>query len=354
MTDSQRWLVFLIILMMVGLVYLLSPVLTPFLIAALLAYLFNPVVNRLVKWHVPRILAVTLVFMMVILICLSFFFLFIPVLEQQIAAFAKVLPAINAWFTTVVWPWLQQYFHIQNVFDFEHLQRAILQNLHSSSGLFKNVLTTVSHSGLALIAFVSNLLLTFVVAFYFLCDWQHVTQASASLIPRKAENHIVKMLKECGEVLSSFFRGQFLVMICLGAIYAIGLWMVGLEVGILIGVLSGILSIVPYLGFICGIVLALLAAFIQFHTWTALIWVAVVFGIGELAESFVLVPWLVGDRVGLHPVAVIFALMAGGRLFGFVGVLLAVPVAAVIVVFLRYLRDYYFQTQYYTNKNSGE
>lgn len=348
MTDSQRWQVFLIVLLCAALVYLLSPVLTPFVLAALLAYLFNPAVNRLVEWHLPRIIAVTIVFIIVILIFLGFFFLFIPVLEQQIAAFAKVLPAINHWFTTVVWPWIQNYFPIKNEFNFDHLQKVILQNLQTGSGIFKKVLTTLSHSGFALVEFITNLLLTFVVAFYLLCDWQKVTQKSAQLLPRKSENHILKMLNECGEVLSAFFRGQFLVMIVLGLIYAVGLWIIGLNIGILIGVISGLLSIVPYLGFICGILTALLAAFIQFHTWTALLWVAIVFGIGELAESFILIPWFVGDRVGLHPVAVIFALMAGGRLFGFVGVLLAVPVAAVIVVFLRHLRDYYFKSQYYS------
>ena len=149
--------------------------------------------------------------------------------------------------------------------------------------------------------------------------------------------YITNMIKECGQALSSFFRGQLLVMICLGVIYSIGLGLVGLDVGILIGIFAGILSIVPYLGFITGLSLALLTTVSQFHDWHHILMVLGVFIIGEICESFILVPYLVGDRVGLHPVIVIFALLAGGRLFGFVGVLLAVPTSAVTVVLLRHL-----------------
>jgi predicted PurR-regulated permease PerM len=173
-------------------------------------------------------------------------------------------------------------------------------------------------------------------------------QAIHSLIPRRIEPITVRLLKECNDVLSGFLRGQLLVMIGLGILYSVGLSIAQISWALLIGVIAGILSIVPYLGFIVGIISALIAAFFQFHDWLHLLYVVIVFVIAQSIEGALLTPYLVGDRIHLHPVAVIFAILAGGSLFGFFGILLALPAAAVIMVFVRYLRDRYIQSNLYT------
>jgi predicted PurR-regulated permease PerM len=167
-------------------------------------------------------------------------------------------------------------------------------------------------------------------------------------LPRKQAPLIKKLATECDDVLSEFLRGQLLVMFSLGIIYTIGLWIAGLEFALLIGMLAGLVSFVPYLGFVVGIIVAGIAALVQFNDVIHIIYILIVFGIGQAIESMVLSPWLVGERIGLHPVAVIFAVMAGGQLFGFFGVLLALPVAAVIVVLLRYLHGRYLDSSLYT------
>lgn len=337
MTDSQRWLLVFSILIIGALIYLLAPVLVPFVVAILLAYFFNPVVDRLVTWHIPRVLAVTIVFLFILILALCLIFLIVPLIEEQIVALIHSIPKINNWLVKTIFPWLNKHFNIKMQFDLDQIKTSLGQHIQEGGNLLAKIWSMVSHSGLAIINFFTNLILIPVVTFYLLCDWKKITTASIHILPRHSEKKVVKMIKECGDILAAFFRGQLLVMICLGIIYATGLWLVGLDVGILVGLLAGLFSIVPYLGFITGIVIALIAAFIQFHSWTHMLLVVGVFCVGEIAESFILIPWLVGDRIGLHPVAVIFAVLAFGQLFGFVGVLIAVPASAIVMILLRHL-----------------
>jgi predicted PurR-regulated permease PerM len=178
-------------------------------------------------------------------------------------------------------------------------------------------------------------------------DWDKVMLRIGEMIPRDLVDRVVGLLTECDEVLSAFLRGQMLIMILLGCIYAMGLTLVGLKLAFLIGMVAGLASIVPYLGFFIGIIAASLAALFQFQDAIHLLYVGVTFGFGQMIEGMVLTPWLVGDRIGLHPVAVIFAVLAGGQLFGFIGVLLALPVAAVVMVFVRHLHLSYINSEYY-------
>jgi predicted PurR-regulated permease PerM len=178
-------------------------------------------------------------------------------------------------------------------------------------------------------------------------DWDEVIEKVHEMIPRTMEETAVSLVRDCDEVLSQFLRGQLLIMLILGCIYAVGLSIVGLNLALLIGLLAGLASIVPYLGFAVGIVAATLAAMFQFHEVLPLVYVVIVFVIGQGIEGMVLTPLLVGDRIGLHPVAVIFAVLAGGHLFGFFGILLALPVAAVVMVFVRHLRSSYLDSHYY-------
>jgi predicted PurR-regulated permease PerM len=205
----------------------------------------------------------------------------------------------------------------------------------------KTVIANISQSGLAMLSAVANLVLIPVVTFYLLRDWDVLVEKFGSLIPRYYFGTVSNLAKQCHETIGAFFRGQLLVMGALSVIYAIGLMLIGLDLGLLIGLLAGIASIVPYLGAIVGIGAGLFAAFFQFGDITHLVLVVVVFSVGQTLEGTVLTPKLVGDRIGLHPVAVIFAVLAGGQLFGFVGILLALPAAAVIMVLLRQVHQNY-------------
>lgn len=203
------------------------------------------------------------------------------------------------------------------------------------------VFSSVTKSGLSVIAWLGNLVLIPVVTFYLLRDWDILMARIHELLPRDSEPVITKLAKQSDETLAAFLRGQFLVMLALGIVYSTGLWFIDLKLALLIGMLAGLVSFVPYLGFIVGIVAASVAMLLQTQDVFQLLPVVIVFAIGQALEGMLLTPLLVGDKIGLHPVAVIFAVLAGGQLFGFVGILLALPVAAVIAVLLRHMHGQY-------------
>ena len=205
----------------------------------------------------------------------------------------------------------------------------------------------MSRSGFALLGLVANVALLPVITFFFLRDWDLLVARVASMVPRDHLATVSRLAQESSDVLGGFLRGQFLVMLILGVMYGAGLWGVGLDLGILIGIIAGLLTFVPYLGPASGILLGCIAALVQFGDWQHVAGVLVVFGIGQVIESYWLTPKLVGDRIGLHPVAVIFAVLAGGQLFGFLGMLLALPVAAIVNVLLRYAQERYTHSRLY-------
>ena len=205
-------------------------------------------------------------------------------------------------------------------------------------------------SGAAIMVGVASLALVPVVAFYLLRDWDILVAKMFRMMPMAWQDRTALMVGEADEVVGAFIRGQFIVMCALGVIYGTGLWLVGVQLALLLGLIAGLASLVPYLGFIVGISASLIAAYFQLHDWSVMLWVVVVFGVGQAIESMVLTPVLVGDRIGLHPVAVIFALMAGGQLAGFVGVVVALPVAAVITVFARHGVDHYLASDIYSSE----
>jgi predicted PurR-regulated permease PerM len=192
------------------------------------------------------------------------------------------------------------------------------------------------------------------VTFYLLRDWDILMDRIRELLPRRAEPVVVELAKECDSTLGAFLRGQMTVMFALGVIYSLGLMLVGLDLALLLGMLAGLASVVPYMGFIVGIVAASIAAFFQFDGWFHLVAVWIVFGVGQMLEGMILTPLLVGDRIGLHPVAVIFAILAGGQLAGFVGILIALPVAAVGAVLLRHAHASYKVSALYEKPQASE
>jgi len=350
LNDSQRWLLLAVTLTVGFLLYLLAPVLTPFLAAALLAYLGDPMVDRMEAKGLPRTAAVVVMFVLLLSAMAGLVLLLVPALQQQLIALAKALPAYIDWAQTNLAPWLNKTFGVDaSLLDLSSLKSTVQEYWSQVGGAAGGIMSWLSSSSMVLVAALANLVLIPVVTFYLLRDWDHLVVRLRGLLPRKWEATAVQLAMDSDTVLGSFLRGQLLVMLVLGAVYSLGLWWVGLELALIIGVVAGLVSFVPYLGFIVGILLAGVAAMMQFHEVYYLLLVGAVFGVGQALEGMLLTPLLVGDKIGLHPVAVIFAVMAGGQLFGFVGVMLALPAAAVIMVLLRHLHQQYQQSDLYAD-----
>ncbi|HJR11091.1 MAG TPA: AI-2E family transporter [Rhodanobacteraceae bacterium] len=342
MSNVQRWQ-WLVIAGVVGwLVWLLSPILMPFMLAAVFAYLGDPLVDRLERLRIGRGLAAGIVFLVMLLLVVLALLLLVPLIQRQIARFIAALPGYVAWLTHTAVPWLEHKLNIPaSEFDASTLIARMREHLGTVGGIAAAVLGYATRSGLALIGVGVAVVLVPVVTFYLLRDWDKLVATIDALLPREAQPAIRRLARETDSVLGAFVRGQLLVMLGLAIYYAVALKLAGLDVGPLIGMIAGLVSFVPYLGFIIGIVASVIAALVQFHDAFHLILVLVVFGVGSLLESYILVPKLVGDRIGLHPVAVIFAVLAFGELFGFMGVLLALPMASIAMVLLRFLRERY-------------
>jgi len=334
------------------LLWLLAPILTPFVLAALLGWLGDPLVDRLERAGRSRNLAVTLVFTAMALLVLLGLGLLVPLLERQIGVLVDSVPGYRDWLMTIALPWVESRtgIEITSWLDFNRLGELIRSNWERAGGMASVLLGYMSRSGFAVLALITNIVLLPVITFFFLRDWDLLVMRVASLVPRDHLDTVTRLARESSDMLGGFLRGQFLVMLILGVMYGFGLWLVGLDLGILIGIIAGLLTFVPYLGPASGIVLGCIAALVQYGDWKHVAGVLVVFGIGQVIESYWLTPKLVGDRIGLHPVAVIFAVLAGGQLFGFLGMLLALPVAAVANVLLRYAQERYTHSRLYAGE----
>ena len=343
MTDARRWQWIAAVLILGWLVYELSPILTPFVLSAGLGWLGDPLVDRLERAGRARSTAVIIVFVLLTSLLAVVLFFLLPVLWEQVQTLIEWLPRLAAWMTEVAVPWIEQRFHVDLA---QYVNPTLLFELirthwEEAGGIAYTLLGGLSSSGLALFGLLANIALVPVLTFYFLRDWDVLVGRIRELVPRPALPTVSRLASESNAVLAGFIRGQLSVMIVLGLVYGIGLRLVGLELGLLIGFVAGLVSFVPYLGAFVGVSAAVIASLVQHGDLFHLALVLAVFAVGQTLESFVLTPWLVGDRIGLHPVAVIFAIMAGGQLFGFLGVLLALPIAAVVMVVLRWLHARY-------------
>ena len=348
-SDSQKWLMLVLSVICVGLLYALSPVLMPFVFSAILAYLGDPLTDKLETCRLSRTQSVIVVFSMMVLVLILAIVLVIPQIDFQIGGFIGQLPVYSEKINSQLLPWLEQQFDMTiSRVNAQEMVNLLQSNWQKAGGIAANMADSISRSGSFIAATTMNLLLIPVVTFYLLRDWDVLVTKLYRLLPRRVAPVTAKLAGEVNTVLSAFLRGQFYVMLALGFVYSVGLWLVGLDLALLVGMLAGLISFVPYLGAIVGFVTACIAAVVQYHVFTPLIWVGVVFLIGQTLEGSVLTPKLVGDKIGLHPVAVIFSVMAGGQLFGFLGVLLALPVASIIMVFLRHVNDIYRDSEFYS------
>ena len=319
---------------------LLSPVLTPFIAAALLAYIGDPLADQLQRLRLPRSIAVLVVFLVTFVALGTIVVLVIPLVRAQAAALFEVLPRYVDFVESNLLPYLSV--GDTGAADTELGLTAFIEQYGSIAGEWAGgVLSSISRSGSALLAAVVSLFLIPVLTFYLLRDWDDIVERVGKLIPPAQRPTVFSLARESDEVLSAFLRGQLLVMGALALIYTIGLSVIGLPYAFAIGVVAGIVSFVPYLGLVFGIGLAGLTAVNEPNGLIMLALVVAVFVVGQMIEGMVLTPKLVGDRIGLHPVVVIFAVMAFGQLFGFFGVLLALPAAAVLSVIVRFFYQRY-------------
>lgn len=335
--------------------YLLKPVVIPFVAAFLIAYLFSPLVEKINKF-LPRWLAIAIVFIVIGVGVTWAMWFVVPLVWKQLIYARDSIPEGIHWINSTFLPWVSHKFNVEAMeIDTEQLSKIVMEYVQTnySADSIQAMVLKVAQSGLSFIQVGGTVVLIPIIAFYFLLDWKRMLLNLKNLIPRQYETSTLNVVAECHSVLGAFVKGQFLVMILLGIVYAVGLQLIGLEVGLIIGMVAGLCSIIPYLGFGVGIISAIIATLFQFGLdWTHLALVAVVFGIGQLLEGYVLQPFLLGDKIGLSPVAVVFAVLAGAQLGGFVGMLIALPVAAIIVVLLKHAKEWYEQSQFYQSAQS--
>ena len=330
--------------------WLLGSVLTPFVVAAVLAYALTPMVNKLDdmgKGRLPRVVAVIVVELLFIIATLCLILLIVPIVAKEIPLMREQIPLLADRITTGLTPWLAQ-FGINVSLDIGSLKTLALKYLNANyEDVFGSLLSSIRVGGSVALAIVGNALLIPVALFYMLMDWDKFVARLLELVPPPMRKAFDSFTDEADSVLGQYLRGQMLVMLVMAAFYAIGLALFGLDLALPIGIFTGLAMFIPYLGFGIGLILAVLAGVLQFASIKAFVMVAVVYGIGQVVESFYLTPRMVGERIGLHPLAVIFALLAFGQVFGFVGVLIALPLSAVLLVAIRRIMQRYLTSKLY-------
>jgi predicted PurR-regulated permease PerM len=328
----------------------LGAVLTPFVVAAVLAYALTPVVDRIDeagRGRMPRFAAVAIVELLFVVTLLSLVLLVAPVLAKELPLMREQLPGLFDRLHATLSPWLGQ-FGIHVALDMESIKAHLLAYLNANwSDAFPSVLSSLKLGGSVALAVVGNVVLIPVALFYLLMDWKPFMARLRDLVPPRARPSVDSFTTEADLVLGQYLRGQLLVMLIMAMYYSIGLGLFGLDLALPIGVFTGMAMFIPYVGFGIGLLLATLAGFLQFASVKALVMVGVVYGSGQVVEGFFITPRFVGQRVGLHPLAVIFALLAFAQLFGFVGVFVALPASAVLLVAIRRIRASYMASNLY-------
>ncbi|CAN5124251.1 AI-2E family transporter [soil metagenome] len=337
--SQRRSLLWAAIAVVTGyLLWLLAPVLTPFLLAFVIAYLLSPGVDKLVAWRIPRVVASFVMLIVLLLVTVALLLILLPVLQKEAMALQAKFPAMLARVNDSLLPWLHDKFGLDIDLDSAALQTWVTEKLSTDGQAIAATLYASIRAGTgALVGIVGLVFLVPIVVFYLLLDWHALIRKGRDIIPPRYRESASQMFREIDTLLAQFLRGQLVVMIVLAGYYSVGLAIARFDTAVPVGILTGLLVFIPYVGFGLGLVLALMSAVLQFDSLYGVAAVAVVYGIGQMLESFFLTPRLVGERIGLHPLVVIFALMAFGQLFGFAGVLIALPATAALWVGVRHL-----------------
>ncbi|MGN6747798.1 MAG: AI-2E family transporter [Xanthobacteraceae bacterium] len=347
--DMLFWMAVLAAL--VALLWLLSPILLPFVLGMAIAYVLDPLANQLSKRGVSRLLAAVLILGGFVVALALLVLLIAPVLVQQVSAFIDSAPAyavrLEAFVSDPGHPWIKRIIGD----NLTGADKSLGDLINQAVGYLTAFLGSLWVKGQALISIFSLLVITPVVAFYLICDWDRMVVAIDRLVPLPQRETVRRLGREIDATIAAYVRGQTGVCLILGSYYATGLTFAGLSFGVLIGVISGLISFIPYVGSLTALILSLGVALAQFAPdWTRIVIVAGIVLFGQFLEGNVLAPKLVGESVGLHPVWLIFALFAFGYLFGFVGLLLAVPLAAGFGVLIRFALARYLASPLYTGK----
>jgi predicted PurR-regulated permease PerM len=351
--NLQRQLLFWLgtLIVFIFFVWLLKDILLPFIAGTVLAYLLNPLTDRLERNGMGRGVATLLTVVSFILCFVVVGVIFVPVLGTQLVNFIQKLPGyitrIQELITTENKDWLQNTVGM----SLPDIQKSIGDLVGESAKWLGSLVKSLWSGGQALISIFSLIVITPVVAFYVLHDWHAVTDKVDSWLPRRHRATIRSLAGQIDRAIAGFLRGQASVCLIMGIYYAVALVAVGLNFGLLIGVSTGVLTFIPYVGSLSGFLIGMIVATVQFFpSWGPIIAVLVVFVIGQFLEGYVLSPKLVGESVGLHPVWLMFSLFAFGYLLGFVGLLIAIPLAAAIGVLLRFALAQYMASPLYTDK----
>ncbi len=334
-------------LVVAWLLWQLAPVLTPFVIAAVLSYMLQPLVELLAARRVPRVLAVVLVETLALLAAVAVLLLLVPVLLKELPLLKAQLPPLLDRLDQGLSPWLRQ-FGIQVSLDVASLKGWLAQLLDTNSEEWMAAaLSSARIGGSVLLSVIGNAILVPVALFYLLADWPRLIQQLRHLVPPRMRDSAFGFLDECDHMLGQYLRGQIVVMAVLALYYTSAMAIAGFDLALPLGVFTGLAVAVPYIGIGLSLLMALMAALLQFGTLAGVLTVVAIYAVGQVLEGFFLTPRLVGERIGLSPLAVIFALLVFGQLFGFVGVLVALPASAVTVVALRRARASYLASRLY-------
>lgn len=351
---KRRWLPwafgFGVLVTLVLLFFLLRNVLMPFIVAAVLAYILNPLVVFLEKHRIKRTRASLWVMVFALSLLVALMLVIVPMLVKQVQSVLGKLPVIVDFFQHKALPWYNGKFGAYSLLNEKTVIDWLQSNTIGLQGAVQKTMPMLMQQGSSIAGWLSDMLLLPLLLYYFLLDWTRWEDGLRRMVPRRYLPTYTRITSKLNDVLGEFMRAQLMVMIIMGALYGMGLMFTGLESGFVIGMVAGLLVFVPYLGAFTGLLLATLAALLQFGSWNGLIWVWVVFGIGQLLESFLITPQIVGDKIGLSPFWVIFALMAFGSLMGFVGMLVALPLAAICLVLLEEGSEMYLNSRFYLRK----
>lgn len=345
--QVRAWLI--IFAVTIVLLWLFRGILLPFVVGMALAYLLDPVADKLEEWKFNRALAVSLIMAVMVLLVVGLLLLLVPLIVQQLMGLLENLPGYLSQLRELSNQWVPELYQMVGEDRMQQIQASLSDLFSTGMGIVGAVSRQIMQSGLAVINALGLLVVTPVVAFYLLLDWDRMVEAGDKLLPRKRKQEIRDVMAQINVAMSAVIRGQVSVVLLLAAFYGTALSLAGLSFGLAIGLIAGLLSFIPYVGFLVGFVLSIGVAFVQFWPdWIMIAVIFVIFAFGQFLEGNVLYPKLVGSSIGVHPVWLMFALFAFGLIFGFVGLLLAVPMAAVASVLARYLIGKYKQSSLYT------
>ena len=346
------WLATLIAL--VAVLFVFRAILLPFVAGLAVAYALDPVADWLEKRGINRAVAALAVVVLIVILFVAVFLLIVPVLITQLVDFLQQLPNYVGRLQTLLGPWLDSEWARYLGIDAQHLRNSLTSFFANGAGIVQTVVNSLLTGGRTVIDIASLLFVTPFVVFYLLRDLDRMTAWIDDLLPRDYVDEIRRLARAMDEKVAAFVRGQMLSGTVLGIFYASGLMAVGLNYGLLIGLAAGILSFIPYVGFTTGFVASIIIALVQF--WPNWIWLAAtvaVFMAGQVLEGYILQPYLIGTRVGMHPVWLLFALFAFGLLFGFLGLLIAIPAAAAVGVLLQFAILRYKASPLYRGDGNG-